>query len=303
MKQMILDFHNDVRNTIACGEPELTNIDGDIFPKAAKMPRLSWNSELQWTANLNAKTCAFHHDCAVTLSHPSAGQNIGMAVSKNATDTLNFLRNTIKGFFAEYLNTPLHVIDKYSPSVISNKFNRQLSNKIKDSELVEDPETLKENAHFAVLVQDKSDDVACSMYSCGKVEDFEYSYYLVCNYGYFNLLNEPVYKTSNISGSECNRNSGYYCCLCQNDDVEDDEILCHPSNINVPHFGKSNLSTNFMELHLYNFEKGANDFKFTPPKYESIQKYFEIYNTFVSREYIEMFSFLQFSLRKWNKHP
>uniref|UniRef100_T1GS07 SCP domain-containing protein n=1 Tax=Megaselia scalaris TaxID=36166 RepID=T1GS07_MEGSC len=60
LKLYILKKLNELRNIIACGEPKVTNVAGDTFPMAAKMPKLSWDNELEWLADLNAKTCLFN---------------------------------------------------------------------------------------------------------------------------------------------------------------------------------------------------------------------------------------------------
>lgn len=239
MKQVILRKHNELRNIIACGEPVVMNVAHEIFPKAAKMPKLTWDNELEWMADLNAKTCAFDHDCALSENFFTPGQIIGRASSVLPQKTRKFLTEILNFHFAEYLNTPLDVIDKYSEKVIQNPIDDAHAKIIKRSKLVKETSKIVKNKNLATIINDKIEKVGCAFYECGKVKNMSFSFYIVCNYGQRALFDTPIYEKSDIPGSKCSKKSTRFCCLCLTDIDNEATDTCQTSKLHLPNFLQS----------------------------------------------------------------
>uniref|UniRef100_T1GMV8 SCP domain-containing protein n=1 Tax=Megaselia scalaris TaxID=36166 RepID=T1GMV8_MEGSC len=170
-KKIILDKHNELRNILACGEPKMINLEGNIFPKPAKLPKVIWDDELEWLADLNGKTCAFAHDaCIESPKYEKAGQNLGILKSTSPITPEEATVSNIE----EYLVTPLDVIDGYSQNVLKPGENEEDVNKIKEAGF----KVANSNGHFTSLVRDTTDTIGCVFYECGPIEDMTHSYYL-----------------------------------------------------------------------------------------------------------------------------
>lgn len=68
--------------------------------------------------------------------------------------------------------------------------------------------------HFTVMVNDKNNAVGCAMIR-HQENGFKYRY-LVCNYGYTNILGRPVYEKG-PTGSKCSKRHPVYEGLCSTD--------------------------------------------------------------------------------------
>jgi hypothetical protein len=58
IKNAILHQMNTIRNDIAGGK-----YPGKKYPTASAMRTFEWNTQLQYMASLNVKTCESKHDC------------------------------------------------------------------------------------------------------------------------------------------------------------------------------------------------------------------------------------------------
>lgn len=65
--------------------------------------------------------------------------------------------------------------------------------------------------HFTVMVNDKNNAVGCAMVRY-QANGYKYNY-LVCNYGYTNVLGQQVYE-SGQTASRCARRHPFYNGLC-----------------------------------------------------------------------------------------
>lgn len=71
-KSYIIHMHNHFRNSVASGD-----VKG--FTGAVRMGVVSWDDELAYLAELNAKQCKIEHDrCRNTVAFPYAGQNLAL---------------------------------------------------------------------------------------------------------------------------------------------------------------------------------------------------------------------------------
>lgn len=66
------------------------------------------------------------------------------------------------------------------------------------------------------MVNDKNNAIGCAM-TRFKESNFHYRY-LVCNYGFTNVLDQPVYKRGS-AGSNCEKRHSVYEGLCSTDQV------------------------------------------------------------------------------------
>lgn len=74
----------------------------------------------------------------------------------------------------------------------------------------------KKIGHFTVMVSDKNNAIGCAMIR--HKEGAFYYRYLVCNYGFTNILGEPVY-TKGSAGCQCKKQHPVYEGLCSTDQI------------------------------------------------------------------------------------
>lgn len=241
-KNIILHSHNELRNVMGCGEPVMTNFIGETFPRAARMPKLMWDEELEWGADINAKQCTKTRDCPVTYNYLEAGQNMGARQQKNDVNVTDFLRRRPKIWWLEYLNTRVEAIDMFNARDKIKNYTEITDDEVKKiGSLIRDKVLLNNFGQFSLFAREKITKIGCAVYSCGAAGGFPKSYTLVCNYDYANMKGEPIY-TRYTDGYQCRSNqlSKVYCCLClQSDDHTEDNIqngACFKTAYVLPNF-------------------------------------------------------------------
>lgn len=249
-KQLILDTHNELRNIIATGKPQLVNIAGELFPKASNMHKLIWSDELEWQADLNAATCSANHDCPSTENYMSASQNLGYRSNSKPINETQYIKDTILNWFYEFIYTPLEAIDSYSSKTVKNtdKFTEIEAERVKN--LTGSSFFFNLNSHFTTVVKAKTSKIGCSFYSCGQVRDLPYSWYFVCNYEFMNMFGEATYKY-NVP-ENCAR-SKKYCGLClegTSSEENEEELSCLESDLDFQSFKKSSAKLNCVSMYL-----------------------------------------------------
>ncbi|XP_058127110.1 antigen 5 like allergen Cul n 1-like [Anopheles ziemanni] len=185
-KAAILEQHNRQRQRLAVG-----NLPG--YSQAYRMPQLYWDDELQYLAELNARSCVYAHDhCRNTVAYPKAGQNIaiirhfGLNVTKEQV-----YRYIIDHWFNEY---PLAVRyeDHYPENYVGPDF-----------------------AHFTQIVNDRAVRMACGMSTWQTYNGYVWTHdYLVCNYAYGNVIGDRSYTKGPVAGGCINGQSPSYPGLC-----------------------------------------------------------------------------------------
>ncbi|ETN63651.1 venom allergen [Anopheles darlingi] len=186
-KAALLDQHNRQRQRLALGQ-----LPG--YQQAYAMPQLYWDHELQWLAELNARSCVYAHDhCRNTPTFPRVGQNIaiirhfGLNVTKDEV-----ARYIVNHWFDEY---PLAYgfVDRYPDAYVGPDF-----------------------AHFTQIANDRAVRMACGMVSWQTYNGYVWTHdYLVCNYSYSNVIGEKSYtKGPTMSGCPYGP-SPYYDGLCR----------------------------------------------------------------------------------------
>ncbi|XP_050094130.1 antigen 5 like allergen Cul n 1-like [Anopheles aquasalis] len=186
-KAALLDQHNRQRQRLALGQ-----LPG--YAPAYAMPQLYWDHELQWLAELNARSCVYAHDhCRNTVTFPRVGQNIaiirhfGLNVTKDEV-----ARYIVNHWFDEY---PLAYgfVDRYPDAYVGPDF-----------------------AHFTQIANDRAVRMACGMVSWQTYNGYVWTHdYLVCNYSYSNVIGEKSYTKGPAMGGCSYGRSPYYDGLCR----------------------------------------------------------------------------------------
>lgn len=213
LKESILKAHNRYRNALACGNVRFINTLNQIFPKATQMPVLSWDDELQWSAEKLSSLCIPNHDeCRITPSFLHVGQNLGILSSdKPQEDPTSLLNDIIWNWFLEFVNTKVQnvfelrftrAVTTYSDAVVKELAAKNFN-----------PKNYETN-DFIQMVQEKATKVGCGLSLC-RDDNTTYTYFLVCNYNAPSVWKRMIYKTGDDSGSDCKKKSGQYCCLCK----------------------------------------------------------------------------------------
>uniref|UniRef100_A0A182XDY0 Venom allergen-1 n=1 Tax=Anopheles quadriannulatus TaxID=34691 RepID=A0A182XDY0_ANOQN len=185
-KAMILQQHNRQRQRLALG-----TLPG--YGPAYHMPQLYWDDELQYLAEVNARSCVYAHDhCRNTYSFPRAGQNIaiirhfGLNLTKESVYTY-----IIDHWYNEY---PLATtfVDQYPVNYVGPEF-----------------------AHFTQIVNDRAVRMGCGMVSWETYNGYVWTNdYLVCNYGYSNVIGDRSYTKGPVAAGCTTGRSVIYPGLC-----------------------------------------------------------------------------------------
>lgn len=183
MKQIIVNKHNEIRNTFACGG--VSNINGSSFPGAIQMAPIKWSVELEWSAAMLAKTCIHAKACPATDNFLNAGQNILMWKTNEQSDDLEILLNRM---LMKWVTNILFL----RPDHIERFQSRD-----KDINLTDIGHMISESNLY----------VGCHLASCGIVRDL-FNYFLVCNYNSKVYENQTLYE---VGKSHNNTHSKYRC--------------------------------------------------------------------------------------------
>ncbi|XP_052899152.1 antigen 5 like allergen Cul n 1-like [Anopheles moucheti] len=174
LRTFIMDEHNLNRSNIALGRIP-------PYPRAVKMPTLTWDEELAQLADANARSCNYGHDrCRATDKFPYAGQNIAITQFFGYRFTeKDLIHKFISSWWGEYLDARPEHIAKYPTSYSG-----------------------KPIGHFTQIASDRSTKVGCSMWywKDGQMD----AYYFVCNYSTTNIMDRSVYQ-SGPTGSQCRK--------------------------------------------------------------------------------------------------
>uniref|UniRef100_T1GTN1 SCP domain-containing protein n=1 Tax=Megaselia scalaris TaxID=36166 RepID=T1GTN1_MEGSC len=248
MKQLILDRHNELRNIVACGEPKMTNFQGEIFPKAARMFKLRWDDELEWSADLNAQFCESFYMCPATEHYINAEEIFSDVLGSNVFNPKTM--EVYLDWFSEYLQCPVEFLENMT-DISSKTITKEQKDKIASSSLrgaVFLPDSV---SYFGTLVLDKATKIGCAIYDCGLNELSKHSTHVLCHYEFGARKNLPIYKSSKVGGSECEVRSKKFCCLCLDpyDEEHESQSVCFKSNMTLPEFSSNyEPSENFCSL-------------------------------------------------------
>ncbi|XP_039438897.1 antigen 5 like allergen Cul n 1-like [Culex pipiens pallens] len=172
MKRVLLHEHNRLRAQVASGD-----LRG--YSPASRMPTLTWDGQLQFVAGCNARLCRFEHDkCRSTVQFRWAGQNLAMKSLFGRWRSVRvnqMLQEFVRGWFAEHKDANQAIIDRFPA-------------KYKGPDI----------GHFTQLVSDRTWKMGCVMV---RFSDRAIHYYLVCNYSFINIVDQPIY----VKGKPCSR--------------------------------------------------------------------------------------------------
>ncbi|KFB38597.1 AGAP010550-PA-like protein [Anopheles sinensis] len=196
-RKLILDFHNRLRNNLACGYFRR-------YAEASSMEQLHWDNTLARMAEYNARTCNFAHDeCRNTRKYRQVGQNLA-----------------INWFHGVNVSVPA-AIDKFQRHwFLENGRGRQ---KLLDRY---GEQSMRAGiGHFTQMVHADTRRIGCAMVRFRSVKQglAVTQYYLVCNYSEGNLYERPVYRKGRRCSKckyGCANNGTQYRCLCATGTVQ-----------------------------------------------------------------------------------
>ncbi|XP_021703967.1 venom allergen 5 [Aedes aegypti] len=175
-QELILHVHNQLRSKVATGQQ--ANRAAAKFNQASRMGTLQWDAELASIAAANARRCVYGHDqCRNTAVYKMAGQNIAIKMYYGKTFTDNqLITGFINDWYNEAENATIAILAGYPKSYTGPAIG-----------------------HFTQIVSDRTTKVGCAMVSFIR-SPFTQKYF-VCNYGFTNLQESPVY----VSGTACSK--------------------------------------------------------------------------------------------------
>jgi hypothetical protein len=168
---------------------------GDVrgFAGAARMGVVSWDDELAYLAELNAKQCKIEHDrCRNTVAFPYAGQNLALGYLFDDHTLEWALTNFTTEWFIEHEDANQGIMDQ---------FHRPAGKPI---------------GHFTLMMSDRQTKVGCAMVKfTERLYNYDYKVHVfACNYSFNNIYQQPVYR----KGKSCSKCStgchSYYRGLC-----------------------------------------------------------------------------------------
>ncbi|EDX02381.1 antigen 5 like allergen Cul n 1 [Drosophila yakuba] len=172
-RKLLVKAHNLVRQKWASGQAKIKRT-------ACKMAKIEWNKDLEKLALLNAKACVMAHDaCHNTEQFPQSGQSLYAATYSlgiNVTSEV-ILESAVKWWAGEEKDLAAEDLQKFNPYKLA---------------LI---------GHLTVLINEHNSAVGCGLVSY-KLGQFRH-YNLACNYGYTNLIGQPVYDECAKAGSAC----------------------------------------------------------------------------------------------------
>ncbi|XP_050096280.1 antigen 5 like allergen Cul n 1-like [Anopheles aquasalis] len=189
-RKQILEFHNKLRNNIACGYFRR-------YAEASSMEQLEWDPKLARMAEYNARTCTFAHDeCRNTRKYRRVGQNLAInwfhGVNMTASQAIDKFQYH---WYQEHGQGKQKLVDRYTlPSMQAGI------------------------GHFTQMIHADAHRMGCAMVRFAGVMKGQAvtQYYLVCNYSEGNVYERPVYR----KGKRCSKckygcSTGTFKCLCR----------------------------------------------------------------------------------------
>lgn len=219
MRKDFLQSMNVLRNDFACGNPPLENIMGEVFPKAAHMPEVTWDEELEWGADQYASQCTRKADsnCAVTPNFREVGIFfLDANLASYKSQKIALLTEFFSKLYDPHVLVSTESIKKYNDEFLHSRFSTEesmedvklklqnIGGKVPSSRYVES---------FKTMIHDEVSKMGCATYDCGKNHGL-LDFITVCLVDNRNLPNKPIYTGSNVAGSNCENLHTERKCLC-----------------------------------------------------------------------------------------
>ncbi|CAH1966227.1 unnamed protein product [Acanthoscelides obtectus] len=115
IRKKLVDVHNRLRNQFAGGDPKMRSFN------VSNMMVLSYDSDLQHTADCHINRCQWgHDDCRGTKKFKTAGQNLYMSTARSSgqklafSDPQKFAQNGVESWYSEIeIANPADIADTY----------------------------------------------------------------------------------------------------------------------------------------------------------------------------------------------
>lgn len=224
MKKYILKLFNDKRDDAACGR--LVNFDNQYLPKAAKMPALIWDDELEWIATHISRGCTLARNvaCQSTPNYRVLGGVIASEIRTEEKTAFQKLEPMVESLAMQHYNTPVSSIYYYPGPFLRNKSQSYMIKGMFRFKIQKFMPVRKynfnRNLDFAEIVKDSNTKIGCAMNFCGEsgvIRNRDFKVHCVFD----GLVFDKLYRTSDVVGSECGNMSKKYSCLCWNHDFKE----------------------------------------------------------------------------------
>ncbi|XP_028894690.2 antigen 5 like allergen Cul n 1-like [Zeugodacus cucurbitae] len=172
-KDLIVDSHNNKRNTVAGGKTKLK--------PACRMATMQWDNELAELAALNVKQCQMKHDaCRNTDAFKYSGQNLAWITFYNTPNATKLSLQSVDMWYDEIDDTKMEYINKYPNNYQGPAIG-----------------------HFTVMMADRNIRVGCAASTYDESGQPYKAFLFACNYATTNMINFPIYKSCSVAASEC----------------------------------------------------------------------------------------------------
>lgn len=192
--EMILDKHNQLRSSVACGECRYVSDAGERIPVPDFMNEIVWSWELAGLAEILIRNCIYGHSkCHNSPNFRYSGQNLG--IGSSSKDNREFAMGVIQRWFNEY---------QFMPNITDL---RKYVGKANPPE--------KSIGHFTALIRADQTHVGCAMVKCRSDKS---TTIFACNYSETNMIGSPTYEYTDgntQAGQKCNEPSENFECLCK----------------------------------------------------------------------------------------
>lgn len=243
-REVFLNMVNEFRNILACGYPEMKNMEKQVFPKAARLPKVVWDEELEWVANLNAKACSNSIRCPFSENFLEASPLFHEFSEQSAENVTNNIAFFFQGQFAEYTLTPIGIINKYNQhglsydSVTWNELESALKySSLKFNIASKVIRSSNNTLCFAKMVLQNTKKIGCAYYRCNRTsgkKSYKYTSQIYCVFESYPRNKEFLYERSEIGGSRCPKKSKQFCCLCLQPGDKESFDQCFKSELLLP---------------------------------------------------------------------
>ncbi|XP_037818685.1 antigen 5 like allergen Cul n 1-like [Lucilia sericata] len=174
LQKLIVDKHNEKRNTIAGGEY-------DSLKPACRMATIEWDDELAYLAEFNVLKCKMEHDdCHNTNDFKYSGQNLGEMGFRGEINQTERILQSIDLWYEEKEHVSQSIIDEY-PNDYSGP----------------------DIGHFTVMMADRNIRVGCAAATYSVSGENYKNYLLACNYATTNMIGFAIYKSCDKPAADC----------------------------------------------------------------------------------------------------
>lgn len=229
LKEKFVRMVNYVRNEVACGEPALVNFANQTLPKAAKMQEVAWDEELEWAAGLFLKNSDIPDECKVTPSYRNLVEVKDTEAKLFLFEHYSKLWYYLVDLFPSFVFLSAKAIEVYGDD--DNDFLEVPKYKDPFLEQVGGLEGDIEKAKMLInILNERVSKMGCATVHMSN-ETGKINLNTLCLLSENITRGAPVYKSSMVPGSGCERLHPEMKCLCG---IEEEVTTIKPPVNNMP---------------------------------------------------------------------